>query len=139
MNKQKTIGLVRLFWLATGWLSLTLGAIGVVLPLLPTTPFVLVAAFAFSRSSSRFHQWLLTHKLFGSLIRDWQQNGVISLKAKLLATASMVLLASYPLFFVLQNIYIRWGIISCMALVLIFIWSRPGHPRQNGQNTGKTD
>ena len=60
----------RLVWLAVGLTALALGALGVVLPLLPTTPFVLLAAFAFARSSSRMHRWLHAHPVFGVLIRS---------------------------------------------------------------------
>ncbi len=58
--------------LATGWIALTLGIFGVVLPLLPTTPFVLLAAACFAKSSPRFHHWLLTHKFFGPIIHNFQ-------------------------------------------------------------------
>ena len=58
----------RLTWLIVGLLALALGAIGIALPLLPTTPFILLAAFAFAQSSEKLHQWLLDHNVFGPLI-----------------------------------------------------------------------
>lgn len=56
----------------SGWLSVLLGVLGVFLPLLPTTPFILLAAFCFARSSERFHQWLLNHPWFGEILRTYQ-------------------------------------------------------------------
>ena len=77
-------------WIAFGLFFLLLAAIGVVLPLLPTTPFVLVAAACFARSSPRMHGWLLRSELFGPILRDWENNKCISLKVKKLAIFMMV-------------------------------------------------
>ena len=80
----------RITWLVIGLLALALGALGIVLPLVPTTPFVLVAAFAFAQSSEKLHQWLLEHNVFGPLIDNWQQHGAISRRAKVVSVVSMV-------------------------------------------------
>lgn len=80
----------RGLWLLIGALALALGAVGAVLPLLPTTPFVLVAAFAFAKSSNRLHDWLLTHRVFGPLIDDWHRYGAISRRAKFAGILSIV-------------------------------------------------
>ena len=120
----------RTFWLFFGLLSLLLGIIGVFLPLLPTTPFVLLSAYCFSKSSKRLHIWLLNHKLFGSLIRDWEQHGVIRYKTKCIATASMLILVSYPLIFLPILLWIKITVIISIVSVLIFIWTRPSSPIQ---------
>jgi uncharacterized membrane protein YbaN (DUF454 family) len=80
----------RLTWLIVGFVALALGALGIALPLLPTTPFILVAAFAFAQSSEKLHQWLLDHNVFGPLIDNWQRHGAISRRAKVLSVVSMV-------------------------------------------------
>ena len=80
---------MRLFWLTLGCLALVLAILGVVLPLLPTTPFLLVAAFAFAQSSERVHRWLIEHRHFGSLIADWQREGAIARRAKFMAVIAM--------------------------------------------------
>ena len=67
----------RPFFLTLGYVSLGLGVIGLLLPVLPTTPFILLAAFAFSKSSEKLHGWLLNHRLYGPLITNWQRHGVI--------------------------------------------------------------
>jgi len=118
----------KLGYFIVGWISLALGVLGIVLPLLPTTPFVLLSAFCFSKSSKRFHLWLLNHKLFGPLVKDWQRHGVIKLSAKILATVSMLLMVSLSLYFVtLPWIYVL-VILLMISGVLVFIWTRPSKP-----------
>ncbi|NNC91112.1 MAG: DUF454 family protein [Acidimicrobiia bacterium] len=80
---------MRLFWLLAGLLSVAIAAVGVVLPLLPTTPFLLLAAFAFARSSARMSRWLREHRSFGPLIDDWQGRGAIDRKARRAAIVVM--------------------------------------------------
>ena len=91
MDDGSKYSLRRGAWLCLGLLCVGLAAIGAVLPLLPTTVFLLIAAYAFARSSPRLHSWLLEHKLFGALIRDWQERGAIAKRAKAVAVLSMIL------------------------------------------------
>jgi uncharacterized membrane protein YbaN (DUF454 family) len=77
--------LIRAVYLACGFVSLTAGLVGIAVPLLPTTPLLLLAAYFFSRSSARLHNWLLQHRQFGPPIRQWRQYRVIPLRAKWLA------------------------------------------------------
>ena len=79
----------RLTWLVVGLLALALGALGVALPLLPTTPLILLAAFCFARSSNRLHEWLITHEVFGPLIENWRLHGAISRRAKVVSVVAM--------------------------------------------------
>ena len=105
-----------------------LGLVGVVLPLLPTTPFLLVAAFCFSRSSERLHQALLNNRYVGHLIRDWEQHGVIPLKAKILATSMMIIMVSYPLIFRDFHLGLKAVAGATVIFALVFVWSRPSQP-----------
>lgn len=92
---------VRLLLLIAGWMSLVLGIIGILLPILPTTPFILLAAACFARSSERFYLWLLNHRLFGSVIRDWRVHKSIPLRAKIIAICLIVItLGSSIAFFI---------------------------------------
>ena len=108
-----------------GSISLILGFVGVFLPLLPTTPFILLSAYCFSQSSPRLHAWLLTSRLFGNTIRNWEQHGAISVQAKRLATFMIVLLISYPLVFSPMPWLLKALAASTCIGVLIFIWTRP--------------
>jgi len=79
----------RACWTAAGLTSLALGIVGIFLPLLPTTPFVLLAAFCFSRGSERVETWLLTHPRFGPMVADWRARRAVPRRAKQLAWATM--------------------------------------------------
>jgi len=72
-----------------GLISLALGIIGAFLPLLPTTPFVLLSAYLFAKSSDKLHSWLMTHKIFGQLIRDFHEEKAISMQGKVAAISTM--------------------------------------------------
>jgi len=80
---------LRLVLLGLGWAMVGLGLAGIFLPLLPTTPFLLLAAWLFSRSSPRLERWLTDHPMFGRPLRDWREAGAISRRAKLAAVALM--------------------------------------------------
>ena len=127
----------RTLWLFFGLVALVLGFIGVFLPLLPTTPFVLLAAFCFSRSSERLHTWLLNHPWFGPLINDWEKYGVIRTRVKWIATLSMIVMVSYPLFFKDFAIWLKLIVIASIVCVLLFIWTRPSE-RKTCQPTKNT-
>ena len=115
---------MRGLWLAGGLTALGLGLIGVFLPLLPTVPFMLLAAFCFARSSDRLHGWLVNHPTFGPPIQDWNRSGAISLRAKQLSTASMLAVLLLSLILGLRPLVlaIQAAVLCCTAL---FIWTRP--------------
>jgi uncharacterized membrane protein YbaN (DUF454 family) len=119
---------MRFIWAGLGCVSLLCGLIGAVLPLIPTVPFVLLAAFLFARSSPKLHDWLIQHRTFGPAIINWQTHGAISPRAKGWATVSclVVLLIS-------TVVGIRPLIIGIQGLVMIgvmlFLWTRPNGPR----------
>lgn len=119
--------LSRHLWLIIGFLALTLGAIGVVLPLLPTTPFIIFAAFAFGKSSPRLHNWLLNHRTFGPMIADWREHGAIAPRYKILAIFMMaaVFLLSIAMA-VSSTVLIIQAI--CLSGAALFILSRPNGP-----------
>lgn len=119
------LGLHRPLLLAAGLLFLALGAVGIFLPLLPTTPFLLLAAACFSRSSRRMHAWLLRNRLFGPILRDWEERGAIARRIKWFATILMVGLISYPLGFLPIPAPAKLIAAASVLGVLGFIWSRP--------------
>ena len=118
----------RTFWLVFGAIALGLGVLGIFLPLLPTTPFVLLAAFAFARSSDRLHQWLLEHEIFGALIADWQKYGAISKGAKISSIASMIAVIGISLLLSAPG-YVMLVQIVVLTISATFILTRPLPPR----------
>ncbi len=121
-------------WVGLGSLSLALGVIGIFLPLLPTTPFLLVAAFCYARGSPRLHAWLLNHPRFGRPIRDWEEDRVIRLRVKVLVTVMMAVSMSFPLFIIAKVPPPARIVIGVIGLaVLTFIWLQKSEPAANGQ------
>ena len=122
----------RLLWLAAGVLSLITGLVGIFLPLLPTTPFVLLAAFCFSRASSRCERWLVEHPRFGPMVRNWRAHRAMPLRAKQLAWLMMALGSGWAAW-VLPA---RWAWLPalCCAAVALWLWRLPtsGAPSPTG-------
>ena len=127
MGRPRNKNPLRLIWFAVGVGAVLLGALGVVLPLLPTTPFLLVAVYAFARSSDRWHAWLLSHPLFGPVIHDWRSHGAIRPRTKLIGTASMA-----GVFLISLAAGVSAIILVIQAVVLsvcaAFVLSRPSPP-----------
>lgn len=115
---------LRSIWALAGLLALALGVAGVVLPLLPSVPFLLLAAFCFSKSSPRMHAWLVDHPTLGPPIRDWQRNGAVRRPIKAVAVLSMAGMfgLSVWLGFGTLVLGIQAAVLSCVA---IFIATRP--------------
>ncbi len=117
----------RIVLIVIGVVSLALGALGVFLPLLPTTPFILVSAFAFANSSEKLHQWLLDHNVFGPLIANWRSHGAISRRTKTVSLVSMAAIIGVSLL-----LGVPTHVIVIQAVVLtasaIFIVTRPLPP-----------
>lgn len=114
----------RWLWLVLAYVCLGLGVIGIFLPGLPTTPFVLLAAYAAARGSKRLHAWLLAHRLFGPMIRDWEATGSVSRRAKYWAIGTMAFCA--VIFFLTVP---KWWMAAIgtgiMAIVGSWLWLRP--------------
>ncbi len=114
----------RWLWLCLAYVALGLGIIGIFVPGLPTTPFVLLSAWAAANGSEKLHAWLLAHRLYGPMIRDWQASGAVSRSAKrwsigTMAACSIIFFATAP----------RWWMAAIgtaiMAVVGTWLWLRP--------------
>lgn len=113
----------RAAWAAAGCLALALGVAGIFLPLLPTTPFVLLAAFCFSRGSTRIERWLLAHPRFGPMVQDWRANRAVPRRAKQLASLMMAFGSAWAAW-TLPSPW-RWLPALCCLAVATWLWRLP--------------
>lgn len=114
---------VRIVWLLIGFLAMGLGAVGVVLPVLPTTPFLLLASFCLTKGSARFHRWFTGTKLYKKHLESFVENRTMTLKTKfsLLIPASCMLLLA---FLAMQNVYGRVFIIFLILFKYVYFFTR---------------
>jgi uncharacterized membrane protein YbaN (DUF454 family) len=113
----------RWLWIAAGGISLAIGLVGLFLPLLPTTPLVLLSAFCFSRGSERCERWLIEHRVFGPMVRNWRATRSVPLRAKQIATLMMAISSIGTACIV----PLPWGLMPgvCCALVAVWLWRLP--------------
>ena len=118
----------RFVFLAIGFICVGLGMLGVLLPLLPTTPFLLIALWAFSRSSRRFHHWLYTHPRFGPRLQEWHQYGSVPVKVKVSAITAMGVSFAFMAFIA----RVKWPVLVIAGAVMLigatYVLSRPSRP-----------
>ena len=114
----------RIIYLIIGWTFTGLGFVGAFLPILPTTPFLLVAVWAFSKSSPKLKRWLFMHPKFGFHIRNWFEHGAIDRKAKILSLSMMLLSVGFAIL-LSENIYIPIVLAVIMVATATFIVTRP--------------
>ncbi|MGM3174954.1 DUF454 family protein [Dickeya lacustris] len=114
----------RIVLIILGWLAVVLAALGVVLPLLPTTPFLLLAAWCFARSSPRFHHWLLYRSWFGRYLIHWQHYRALPPGVKGRAVAVIIATFAVSLWWV-ENNWVRVGLVMLLAGLLTFMVRLP--------------
>ena len=115
---------LRWAWWLLAYASLALGLVGIVVPGLPTVPFVLLAAWAAARGSTKLHRWLLAHRQFGPMIRDWQAQGAVSRRGKWLASVMMAACGAL-LFATAPKWWMAATGCAVMAVVAAWLWRRP--------------
>ena len=113
----------RALWMVLGLASVALGAIGIFLPILPTVPFLILAAFAFSRSNRAWEDRLLSHPVYGPPLRAWREHGVVSRKGKLAASGAFAV----SILIGLLLMAMPWSLIPPLVAVLClsWLWTRP--------------
>jgi hypothetical protein len=113
----------RRLYLGAGLLSVGLGTIGIFLPILPTVPFMILAAFCFARSSPKLEAKLMTHPRYGPHLVAWREKGVVSRRAKLSATAAFA--ASMVVGFIALSL--PWSLIPTVVALICgtWLWNRP--------------
>ncbi len=117
-----------------GWAFVVLGVIGVVLPVLPTTPFMLLALWCFARSSQRFHDWLYHHRVFGPPLQKWERHRVIPAPAKFIACATMSASLIYIAFIRPVPGYVVAIAAVVMAYGAWFILTKPSRVPEKGDS-----
>lgn len=114
----------RLIFATLGWLAVGLGLLGVLLPGLPTVPFMILAAFLFAKGSPRARAWLVEHRVFGPHILNWEASGSITPRAKRLAVLTMATVLGLSLL-----LGAPWWVVAiqvaCMGPAALFVWTRP--------------
>ncbi len=119
---------VRAVFIVLGTTFLALGAIGLVLPVLPTTPFVLLAAACYLRASERLHQRLVSSRTFGPTIVAWQEHGAIPTRAKAIAVTLIVLTFGFSILFAVEPPWMRAGLAALGIVLVVWLVRRPAPP-----------
>lgn len=102
-------------YLSFGFLFLGLAILGVILPVVPATPFLLLAAWFFARSSEKWHQWLLGSELFGPIIRNWEASRCIGCRTKVISIALMLGMGGTSINFAIDDVRIKLVALALMA------------------------
>ncbi len=121
--------LTRIPALILAYLFLALAAIGVLLPGLPTVPFLLLAAWFAARGSERLHAWLYAHPHFGRALIDWEREGAVSRRSKWLAVI-MLLLSWGIMYLRIDNLWLMVGLALLFATIILFLLTRPEPGRE---------
>jgi uncharacterized membrane protein YbaN (DUF454 family) len=121
---------VRAFYVAAGFVFFGIGLAGVVLPVLPATPFMLLAAACFARGSERFYKWLLANKTFGPLIREWREHRSIPYRTKLFAVVLMSLTLAVSIVFFVKDLYLQLALAALGVLLAGWLWLIPSRGRR---------
>lgn len=116
---------MRSIYMVAGLLMTAIGIVGAFLPLLPTTPFLLVAVWCFSRSSPRLEQWLLNHRTLGPPLSNWRREGAISARAKIVAVCLIVASYGFFLYRTQPSALLAIGVGLVLSASALFILTRP--------------
>jgi uncharacterized membrane protein YbaN (DUF454 family) len=125
----------RHFFSALGWVSFALGVIGAILPIMPTTPFLLLSSYFFSKGSPRFHAWLLNLKYVGPKIRSWEEHRVIDVKSKVLSTITLSAIILGYVFFTAHKVWVKALIAVALLATITFINTRKSRIEQSGSHS----
>lgn len=115
-------------YFSLGWLFFSLGVVGFFLPVLPTTPFMILALWSFSKSSERFHHWLYHHRLFGPSVKLWDKHRVIPLPAKIIAITFMIISMFFLIMFSTLENWLKVMVGVFMLSAAVYILGKPSRP-----------
>lgn len=129
---------MRWLLLGGGFLFVGLAALGVVLPVLPTTPFLLVAAACFARSSPRFYDWLLANRIFGPLISDWREHRCIPLRAKVMAVTLITAVGGSSVVWFVEPLWGKVGLAALLSGLVVWLLRHPSTPPATPDALGRS-
>ncbi len=115
--------LTRVLLIIAGWLLVALGVIGIFLPVMPTTIFLIIAAACFARSSERFYDWLINNKYLGKFIRDYREHGGMPVRAKIIAILMLNIAIGYSALFAVDPLWLKILLFTIAVSVTIYILS----------------
>ncbi len=116
---------MRALFFAAGLVALALGIAGIFLPVLPTTPLVILAAACFARSHRPFHEWLLAHHLFGPLLHEWHTHRSIPYRTKLVAIAMMLATLGASIVWFVEPRWLKAALAACALLLAVWMYRLP--------------
>jgi len=122
---------VRALWITAGTISLALGIIGIVLPVLPTTPFLLLTAYCYDRGSERLHKWLMDNRVFGDYIRNYSEGRGIPMRAKVTAISVLWVTIGISAYFFMPWLWVRILLIMIAVAVTIHLIRLPTLGKQD--------
>ena len=114
----------KLILLIVGWLCVGLGFVGIFIPGIPTTIFLIIALWAFARSSKRFHAWLLNHQRFGPILRNWESHKVVPIRAKIVMVILQILVV-IMVQYTFNSLFITVTLLIVLILVASYVISLP--------------
>ncbi|NVF15244.1 YbaN family protein [Vreelandella maris] len=116
--------LISIIWVALAAISFSLGLVGIFLPLMPTTIFMLIAVYCASKGSPRFEAWIRSRDYVGPLLITWEQERAIPRRAKL-AAVSMIALSALIVVWSLGQGWLRWGVVALLVMIALWLATRP--------------
>jgi len=129
LGRQHGSPIVRALFLAAGMASLGLGIAGIFLPVLPTTPLVLLAAACFARSYRPFHEWLLAHRFFGPMIHEWQTHRSLPYRTKLTAIGTMAVTLGISVLFFIEPLWLKAALTVLGLGLALWLYRIPSRDR----------
>lgn len=120
---------LRAVYLVAGFVCVGLAVLGIVLPVLPTTPFLLLAAACFARSSDRFYAWLINHRSFGPLVREWREHRSIPYRTKLFAIGLMTVSLGVSIVFFVRPAWLQAALTVCGLLLVVWLYRIPSRDK----------
>lgn len=134
-KKHVKSDLLRWILICCGWVSIVAGVVGLFLPLVPTVPFLLLAAASFARSSERFHSWLVEHNHLGPLIRDYLNGGGIPLRVKTMALGMVWVSFPASAFLFAEVVWLKVILLTIAAGITLYLLALPTAPPADKDDT----